>query len=473
MPIRLRLALWYGGLTGVIVVLVCLVIYTVHTRAHYDDLDRVLSGAAEHVSEEYTAAQTARERDQSMEAPTSPDVEVRVYGQGGRLLAESPNASPAPQVDPRAVLDQPSGPPYNVIAGLAPPLVAVDADGGEFGLIDDFEGGRWRLFVLPMKDLEQYLVAAAPLDRIDASAERLRQLVALLAVIAAAVALATGALLASRALRPVATLTATADSIARSRDFSKRVPAGTRRDELGRLAETFNDMLTGLERAYQAERRFVADASHELRAPLTAIQGNLELLSRHPDKAPAEQHEALSEANRETQRLSQLVADLLALARADAGMSLRRQRVELDRVLLDSLAQVRHLACGQRVEVEALEPALVEGDPDRLKELLLILLDNALKYTPSDGKVTLSLTRNSATAEVAIHDTGIGISPDDLPRVFDRFYRADPARVRDPGGTGLGLSIARWIAEQHDGEIELESKPDRGTSVSVRLPLHP
>lgn len=473
MPIRLRLALWYGGLTGVMVVLVCLVIYAVHTRAHYDDLDRVLAGAAEHVSEEYAAAQTARERDESVAAPTFPDVELRVYDPTGQVLVESPNASPAPQVDPQATLDRPSGPPYDTFAGLAPPLVDIEASGGEFGLTDDSDSGRWRLYVVRMEEPEQYLMAAAPLDRIDASVERLRQLVALLAVFAAAVTLAAGALLAGRALRPVATLTETAGAIARSRDFSKRVRVGKRRDELGRLADTFNEMLAGLEQSYQREQRFVDDASHELRAPLTAIQGNLELLRRYPDKSPAEQQEALNEATREAQRLSRLVADLLALARADAGMSLLRQRVELDRVLLDSLAQARHLARGQRVELAALEPALVEGDPDRLKELFLILLDNALKYTPPEGQVILNLCRSNATVEVTVHDTGVGISPDDLPRVFDRFYRVDTARTPDPGGTGLGLPIARWIVEQHGGKIELESKPGQGTTVSVRLPLQP
>jgi signal transduction histidine kinase len=293
----------------------------------------------------------------------------------------------------------------------------------------------------------------------------------MLTVVAAATTLTAGALLAGRALSPVATLTERAGFIARSRDFSERVPVGNKQDELGRLAATFNEMLAALERAYRAEKRFVSDASHELRAPLTAIQGNLELLERHPDAPAADREEAVGEASREARRLSQLVADLLALARADTGSTVRRQKVELDRIVLEALTTARHLSRGQGVELARLEPAVVEGDPDRLKELFLILLDNAIKYTSAGERVILNLRRHDGSAEVTVRDMGVGISPEDLPRVFERFYRADPARTRDPGGTGLGLPIARWIAEAHGGEIQLHSEPGQGTTVTVRFPL--
>ncbi len=471
MSIRLRLALWYGGLTGVMAVLICTVIYAVHSRAHYDDVDLLLVGSAEHVAERAAAAPTGRQLSEMLEVPVSPNVVVRAYGADGQEIAASPEATLAPEPDPRSVLSRPSGPPYDALAALAPPVVEVEAGRGAFGLAPGPGGERWRLYALPGSGQARYVVAAAPLGRIDASVARLRRLVALLAVAAAALALTTGALLAGRALRPVATLTDTAHAIARSRDFGRRVPAGGRTDELGKLADTFNGMLAALEQSYEAQRRFVADASHELRAPLTAIQGNLELLRRHPEKPPAEQREALGEADQEARRLSRLVADLLSLARADAGMSLRRRRVELDRVLLDAFAAARHLARGQSLGIGALEPALVEGDPDRLKELLLVLLDNALKYTPPEGRVTLELRRKYGAAEITVRDTGVGIPPEELERVFERFYRADPARARDPGGTGLGLPIARWIAEQHGGEISLDSEPGNGTTATVRLPL--
>jgi signal transduction histidine kinase len=145
--------------------------------------------------------------------------------------------------------------------------------------------------------------------------------------------------------------------------------------------------------------------------------------------------------------------------------------VELDRLSLEAVQESRHLAGGRRVEVEKLAPVVVMGDEDRLKQLLLILLDNASKYTSAAGDIRLRLQQDGSRAELRIRDNGVGIPPGDLPHVFERFYRADPARTRDPGGTGLGLPIARWIVEQHGGEIRLESEPGRGTEVIVRLPV--
>jgi signal transduction histidine kinase len=469
-PIRLRLALWYGGLTGVVVVLTCIVVYTLHTRAHYDDVDRVLIATARHTGEEYYAARTERERAASLSAPRSFGQVVQVYDRSGRLVDASPNAKRVPNVDSRAILEESHERPYDALAALVPPLVPVEPGSGAFGLVGSSEG-RWRTYVLSPAGWEGYVVAAAPLARLDASIKRFRWMMGLLTAVGAMATLTVGALLAGRALKPVATLTERAGFIARARDFSERVPVGNKQDELGRLAATFNEMLAALERAYKAEKRFVSDASHELRAPLTAIQGNLELLERHPDASPTDWEEAVRETSREARRLSQLVADLLALARADAGSAVRREKVELDRIVLEALTTARHLSRGQDVELAALEPALVEGDPDRLEELFLILLDNAIKYTPPGEQVILNLCRDDRSAEVTVRDTGVGIAPEDLPKVFERFYRADPARARDPGGTGLGLPIARWIAEAHGGEIELHSKPGKGTTVAVRLPL--
>jgi two-component system OmpR family sensor kinase len=284
-------------------------------------------------------------------------------------------------------------------------------------------------------------------------------------------ALGAGWLLAGQALRPVSVLTETAQTIAHSRDFERRVPLSGDHGELGLLAATFNDMLTSLEEAYEAERRFVSDASHELRAPLTAIQGNLHLLEHVPDMPDAERRGAIAEASREAARLAQLVADLLALARADAGAQVRREPVELDRVVLEAFGAARHLARGQQLSVEQIEPLLLQGDRDRLTQLLILLLDNAVKYTPSGGAVSVALRREGAWALVTVRDTGAGIPAADLPRVFERFYRADPARARDPGGTGLGLAIGKWIVEQHGGRITLESTLGSGTAAHVRLPL--
>ncbi len=469
MSLRLRLGLSYGGLTGLVVLVVSIVSYAVHTRAHYDELDRALAGAADHLAAEYAVMPPTMAHTPAV--PVAPEVAVRVYGPTGRVIAEAATAArEAPAVDPRAVLTRPSQRPFDPLVGLAPSIVAADPGRGAFGLATGRDGHQWRVYVLPIARTGRTLAIVASLRYIDAAIAGYRRLVVVCALGGALVTLTAGWLLAGRALRPVATLTETARAIARSRGFGRRVLVGTPRDELGRLAATFNEMLDSLEHAYQAEQRFVADASHELRAPLTAIQANLELLQRQPDMTSADRREAVGEAGRETHRLARLVADLLALARADAGVSLRRQPVELDRVVLDAFGEARHLAQGQRIVLDGLEPALVQGDPDRLKQLVLILLDNAVKYTPPDGRVTLGLRRNGSRAQVRVCDTGIGIPPEDLPRVFDRFYRADPARTRDPGGSGLGLPIARWIAAQHGGTVMLSSAVGRGTTATVDLP---
>jgi signal transduction histidine kinase len=284
-------------------------------------------------------------------------------------------------------------------------------------------------------------------------------------------------------------MTRTAHAIGTSADFSSRLDEPPQADELGRLAHTFNDMLGQLDEAMKTQRRFLADASHELRSPLTAIRMNTEALLRGADADPAEREETLRAIARETDRMGRLVADLLALARADAGQPIEHRRVSLDALLLDVYQQERRLADGVHLTLGDLEQVEVDGDPDRLKQLLLNLVDNALRYTPCGGTVTLSVTgdggrrpaagapslpspvRRPPSAVVTVADTGAGIAPEHLPRVFDRFYRADPPRTRKTGGTGLGLAICKWVAEAHGGRIEVESRPGEGSTFRVYLPI--
>jgi two-component system OmpR family sensor kinase len=168
--------------------------------------------------------------------------------------------------------------------------------------------------------------------------------------------------------------------------------------------------------------------------------------------------------------MARLVSELLALARADAGVPLTVRPVDLDNVVLETFQQARQLASGQRLVLDAIEPVSLRGDEDRLRQLLLILLDNALKYTPAGGEVRLRMTRTPGHAEMTVRDSGAGIPADALPHVFERFYRADSARSPDPGGSGLGLAIAQVIARQHGGDIAIRSQPGQGTEVTVRLP---
>ncbi len=465
------MALWYAALTGVVVLLVTLATYALHSRAHYDDLDQILVTAGQHVTFE-SATTTAPDALRSvLAAPLSPEVALRVYSRDGRLEAGSPNAQLVPELDPRAVVERGDESPFDPLLALAPPLHPVVESPGTFGVVADGQDARWRVYVLPEPTILRYLVVAAPLARVDAAVDRFRQTIPIFALLGALVTWSAGWLLAGRALRPVTAVTRTARRIAHSGDTRQRVEVAVRDDEVGALAETFNEMLDSIDAAAQTQQRFVSDASHELRAPLTAIKGNLDLLRHQPRLSAEDRRDALDDASREAERLMALVADLLALARADAGVPLRRDPVELDRVLLEAVNDARHLVRGQRLDVARLEPVEVEGDRDRLKQLLFILLDNALKYTPRSGKVSIELRKADAGVSIELADNGMGIPSESLPHVFERFYRADPARSRDPGGTGLGLPIARWIARQHGGDITLESVVGKGTTARVTLPV--
>jgi signal transduction histidine kinase len=470
--IRLRLALCYAGLTGLVVLLCSVLGYGIHSRAHYDLRDQLLIDVTQHGANEYVAALKSGIRPSKLDSPASSEVDLRAFDAAGQLTALSPDAAAVPSIDPREVMAHPSTLPYDPLVGLAPPMVSLPVDSGRFGLLTAANGARWRIYVEPFVG-GGYIEGTLALSLVDASDQWLGELVPLVALFSAAGTFFAGWLLARRALWPVAALTETADTIARSRDFSRRVPVTTSRDELSRLATTFNTMLASLAEAYKIQQRFVSDASHELRAPLTAIQANLEILGHQATMTAEERQEAVDEASREAYRLSRLVADLLALARADAGVSLKRQRVELDRVVLDVLKEVRLLARGPGIDIGELEPVIVEGDADRLKQLVLILVDNALKYTPPSGHVSLRLRREGASAEVMVNDSGVGISSADLPHVFERFFRADTARALDPSGTGLGLSIAAWIARQHGGEVTLASEAGKGTVATFQLPVCP
>lgn len=470
MTLRLRLALWYGGMTGAVVILVCIYSYAVHSRAHYDELDRTLHRSAEHVAEELAVIKPG-EYAEVLSASQYLGTATRVFDSEGNLTLASANATSLPLVAPRELTATRFLRPYPGIAGLAPSLHENNSMTGVFGLIVDGRGDRWRVFVDHVDPGGRVLAAFQPMAGIDESVRRFGRLMVVMALIGSFLTFFTGWIVAGQALRPVAVLTQVAGTISRSREFTRRVPVVHPRDELGRLATTFNEMLVSLETAYAAQQRFAADASHELRAPLTVLQANLELLGRKPPLAAEERESALSEATDEAERLARLVADLLALARADAGQQIRREPVELDRVLMDVLGQARHLARGHRLEVGELEPVRVMGDADRLKQLLLILVDNAIKYTKPPGQVVLELKRVGDGARVTIRDTGVGIPAEAVPHVFERFYRADPARSRDPGGTGLGLPIARWIAVQHGGTIQLESTLGKGTTAIVTVPV--
>ncbi len=310
----------------------------------------------------------------------------------------------------------------------------------------------------------------------------LRWLLVVLAGVGLPVAAVLGWILAGRALAPIRVIAGTAGEIGRARDFSRRVVHHGPPDELGHLAGTINRMLDQLEHAHRdlaegarqteqalaAQRRFVASASHELRTPLTTISLNAELLRAMETEKGGERARTLEDIAAEADRLGRLVNNLLILARADAGWRLDLHPTAILPIVEEAFRQALVLAGGRSVELIAPHDVEVSGDPDFLKQLILILLDNAFKYTPADGRITLRLAAANGDAELSVSDTGPGIAPDDIPRIFDRFYRADRARQVD--GSGLGLSIAKWIAEQHHARIDVSTVAGRGSTFTVRFP---
>lgn len=269
--------------------------------------------------------------------------------------------------------------------------------------------------------------------------------------------------------KPLDDIAAVARQITRTDDLSRRVPDPGRNDEFGDLARALNQTLEQIERLFQAQQRLLADVSHELRTPLTTIRGNLDLM-RHMGVADPESMDVIQD---ELERMTRLIGDLLLLARVDSGgLPLERKPVELDNVLFDVYRQISRLQYQVDVLVGEMDQACVLGDQDRLKQLLLILVDNGIKYTPENGRVTLSLRLVDGWAEVRVSDTGVGIPPEDIPYIFDRFYRVDKARTRAQGGAGLGLAIAKWVVEMHNGRIRVDSKVGEGTTFTVRLPLY-
>ncbi len=304
------------------------------------------------------------------------------------------------------------------------------------------------------------------LATIDAATERLFHVMLGVGIVVLLLSFMVGSVITGQGLQPIDAISQAARQITASGDLSKRVPYDGPPDELGQLTATFNATLARLERLFTAQKRFVADMSHELRTPLTTVQGNLDLIKRMGyDPTSFEVMDS------EIKRMSRLVGDLLLLAQADSGrLPMIEEPVELGTLVLDVFRQAKVLAKEVDLRLGTIDAVYVKGDPDRLKQLVLNIVTNAIKYTPAGGQVVITLGQSGNQALIKVKDTGIGIPKDDLEHIFDRFYRVDKARSRQMGGTGLGLSIARWIVDVHHGRIWAESEVGKGSTFTVQLP---
>jgi two-component system OmpR family sensor kinase len=460
--LRVRLTVWYGIALGLILVVFAITLYMVMARGLKDQIDRSLEEAA-------TVAVKALEQrilepfvefdDLMNEFPELAvlDKFFQIFSPAGMITIQSPNV---------ALRDIPlSRTGFN--AALAGQPV--------------FESARFpneppvRLLTVPVQDegsLSYILQVGTSLREVEEMRRRLLFTILLIGPLALAIALAGGWFLAGRALRPVEAITEAARRIAAG-DLTQRLAVAQSSDEIGHLATTFNEMIARLETSFRQIQRFSADASHELRTPLTVMKGETELALRRP-RSPDDYRQVLESSLEEIDRMTRIVDDLLFLSRADMGeIRMERRPVELDALVADIQRQA--VVLGQEggidVLIKSLEPATVLGDEFRLRELVLNLVENAVKYSRPGGKVEMDLTAEGGNVRFSITDEGIGIPPEAQDRIFDRFFRTDLARAHCPKGTGLGLAICKWIAEVHHGRIEVQSELGKGSRFMLFLPL--
>jgi signal transduction histidine kinase len=354
-------------------------------------------------------------------------------------------------------------------------------------LIKSASPDQWRLDTVKPKDgplmrvyiravgPTGYILVGQPLFGIEDQLRGLRLFLLAGVLLSLLGAAAASWLVAGRALRQLDMMASTAEDIGRTQDLSRRLPESGPDDEVGRLQRSFNQMLRQLEDAYHrlqsalvAQRRFVADASHELRTPLTTIRGNVGLLLKRDDITSEDRVAALNDIAGESERMSRMVQDLLTLARADAGYHLEMAPIDLLPILQEVTRQAQTLQPSRRIELVDGVPAPVQGNPDAIRQLLWILVDNAFKHTRDDGRIQLRLENGQRTARLVVVDDGPGIVKEDLERIFERFYQSDASRSGE--GTGLGLAIARWIAKEHRGQVTAANNPQGGAAFTVELP---
>ncbi len=459
--IRIRLTLWYTSLLAVTFVILGMIAYALVSYTLHRETDSALRSVAAALAEG-NVAQTQR-----FFPPEAEEIFRRFFG--------SPPMGPYfewlnPQKDTGKETGEPNAPPFtqqarqNAVRGLA--------------TFETFRGlGPYPVRVLTWPVVSAgRIVAVVRVGMSEMSLDRTMSnfllIMAALFPLALAFAGGGGWFLAHRALRPVDRMTQAARQIGASQLHARLELTGAN-DELDRLAETLNQMLTRLEAAFTEMRQFTADASHELQTPLTILRGEIEIALRS-ERSHEEYVDVMKSALEEIERISLLVEGLLLLARSDAGvLKMDRKPLDLMTVIEDVLNGLAPLARARSVALSlgGIEPVEVPGDFVHLRRLLFNLVDNAIKYTPPGGAVKVSIGRTPEWAVLTIQDTGIGVSSEEQQKVFQRFYRSAEARSGAQGGSGLGLAIVKSIAEAFEGRVEIDSSPGKGSTFTVYLPL--
>lgn len=440
--VRARLTAWYGAWLLATVAGLGAAVDAMTSRALLRRVDAMLDFEFAEAAERLSAGEPAEEP-AGAPAAFHEAYRMRAFDPDGRVVFASPGLAglPPPAASGRATVDLGASGQHRVVTG--------DVGEGE---------------------ARRTLQIASPLASYDAEMAALRGVLWTILPVGTLAATAGGWWLAGRALAPVGRMTAAARRIS-AENLGDRIEVDHEGDELGRLAATLNAMLDRIDRAFAASRRFTADAAHELRTPLAAIRAEAEvaLIAR---RSPEEYAETLRSVVEEADRLTRLAERLLILAADDAGATLARRPFPLDepvRAAVD-LATGRAARAGVGLRLETLPEVEVLGDPDLLRQAFDNLVDNAIKFTPAGGEIVVRGELRDGRAVVEVVDTGPGIPPDAIERVFDRFYRADASRSRKTGGAGLGLSIVKAVVERHGGKAEAVSTGGRGGTFRIVLP---
>lgn len=456
--VRVRLTLWYGGVLALSLIAFALVIYYAAGNIFHERQDESLRSTAHTVAsayvEELGETQSLSIAGEVVLAEiTFPNRYVQLADNTGKPVASSTNLSGAAVTIP------------------SPVLADARARGFSHATIDGL-----RIAVVPLSSDQSlgYAAVAEPVSVVEDSLSELRRDLFAGVLLVLLLASGGGYFLARKSLAPIASMNSQTQRIS-AENLSARLDVTNSRDELGRLATTINDLLARLESSFNEQQRFIADASHELRTPLAVLRGETEV-ALGKTRTIEEYQQSLWLIQDEAERLSRIVEDLFILARQpiNTRAAFNKERLSLNDAVKDCAraAQVLAIRKGIRLNLENDFPSIaLNGDEELIKRMLLNLLDNAVKYTPEGGEISLALARQNGNAEIVVCDTGMGIPAADQPRVFDRFFRVDKARARALGGAGLGLSIAQWIVEVHGGEISVASVPGEGSTFTVLLPL--
>jgi two-component system OmpR family sensor kinase len=452
MSLRARLALLYTSIVGGILLLFSMAVYLAVSTSLIKQLDDRLIWSANSIIKSMHSGDL--KNIQMPELDLFTDVHIQVWSSNDQLEVRSQNIQ---------TLFQPLDP--NGMHSNRP-------------IFRDVQVGNNRLRVLTVPivtagtdRLIGTIQLGTPLGALETTQKILVRVLLIGVGLSMLVAGIAGWISTNKALTPLEAVTETALQITRADDLSRRIPYNGPDDEVGQLIAAFNQTLSRLENLFNTQKRFIADVGHELRTPLTVIRGNVDLMRRMQSTDAESMDSILGEVN----RLSRMVDDLLLLAQAESGkLPLIKTNVEIDTLILEVLSQMHILTKDRiRLTLGEIDQVLVCGDRDRLKQVLLNLVGNAINYTPAGGEVIVGVGKEINRARITVSDSGSGIPKDDLPFIFERFYRGEKSRTRskDGKGYGLGLSIAYWIVRNHDGQIDVSAREGGGTTFCVWLPL--